>query len=124
MRVQREQRSRGRGGVIWRAVALLLVAGLAASAPGSATAGWVDAWAAQKTETSPGYFEGQQRGYYTGGGFSARWNLQNDYLWSVTAPKLKTGCGGIDAFMGGFSFLSRDSIKAGRKRRRASSERS
>ncbi len=71
-------------------------------------AGWVDDWIDQKVETSPGYFEGQKRGYYTGGGFSARWNLQNDYLWSVTPPRLKTGCGGIDAFMGGFSFMDPD----------------
>jgi len=108
MRVQGALRSKGRRGVVRQAIALLLLASLAASAPGGATAGWVDDWVAQKTETSPGYFEGQKRGYYTGGGFSARWNLQNDYLWSVTAPKLKTGCGGIDAFMGGFSFLNAD----------------
>lgn len=72
------------------------------------SAGWVDDWVDQKVETSPGYFEGQKRGYYTGGGFSARWNLQNDYIWSVTPPRLKTGCGGIDAFMGGFSFMDPD----------------
>lgn len=72
------------------------------------SAGWVDDWVDQKTVSSPGYFEGQKRGYYTGGGFSARWNLQNDYIWSVTPPRLKSGCGGIDAFMGGFSFLNAD----------------
>lgn len=71
-------------------------------------AGWVDDWLDQKTVSSPGYFEGQKRGYYNGGGFAARWNLQNDYLWSVTPPRLKSGCGGIDAFMGGFSFLNVD----------------
>lgn len=81
---------------------------LACSSSPGWSAGWVDDWIDQKVETSPGYFEGQKRGYYTGGGFSARWNLQNDYLWSVTPPRLKTGCGGIDAFMGGFSFLDPD----------------
>lgn len=81
---------------------------LIAATPGAATAGWVDDWVDQRVETSPGYFEGQKRGYYTGGGFSARWNLRNDYLWSVTPPRLKTGCGGIDAFMGGFSFMDAD----------------
>ena len=68
-------------------------------------AGWVDDWVDQKTVNAPSYFEGQKRGYYNGGGFSARWNLQNDYLMTFTPPKLKSGCGGIDAFMGGFSFL-------------------
>jgi conjugative transfer pilus assembly protein TraH len=71
-------------------------------------AGWVDDWVDQKAVSSPGYFEGQKRGYYNGGGFSARWNLQNDYLWSVTPPRVRSGCGGIDAFMGGFSFLNAD----------------
>ncbi|MDO3377160.1 conjugal transfer protein TraH [Geoalkalibacter halelectricus] len=76
--------------------------------PAPAFAGWVDDWIDQRTEIAPGYFEGQKRGYYTAGGFSARWNLQKDYLWSVSPPRLKTGCGGIDAFMGGFSFLNAD----------------
>lgn len=71
-------------------------------------AGWVDDWVDQSAMSSPGYFEGQKRGYYNGGGFSARWNLQNDYLWSVTPPRVRSGCGGIDAFMGGFSFMNAD----------------
>ncbi len=71
-------------------------------------AGWVDDWITQHTETSPGYFEGQKRGYYTAGSFSGRWQTGNDYLWTVMPPKLKSGCGGIDIFMGGFSFLDFD----------------
>ncbi len=71
-------------------------------------AGPVDDWLAQKSETAPGYFEGQKRGYFTAGSFSARWPQGNDYLMSITPPKVKSGCGGIDAFMGGFSFLNVD----------------
>ena len=74
-----------------------------------AHAGWVDDWLQQKAETSPGYFEGQKRGYYYGGSFSARWaNTSTDYLVSIQAPKLKLGCGGIDIFGGGFSYLNTD----------------
>jgi len=87
---------------------VVTVAFLLTGFPTGGWSGWVDDWVDQKVETSPDYFEGQKRGYYTGGSFSARWNLQNDYLWSVTPPRLKTGCGGIDAFMGGFSFLDPD----------------
>ncbi|MFY9270813.1 MAG: conjugal transfer protein TraH [Candidatus Manganitrophaceae bacterium] len=76
--------------------------------PISTQAGWVDDWLDQKTETSPGYFEGQKRGFVTGGGFSARWYQSNDYLATVTPPRIKSGCGGIDVFMGGFSFLNAD----------------
>ena len=54
----------------------------------------------QKTETSPGYFEGEKRGYATGGSISARWGMSNDHLFSVEAPRFKVGCGGIDLFMG------------------------
>ena len=72
-------------------------------------AGWVDDWLTQKAETSPGYFEGQKRGYYYGGSFSARWsNSSSDYLISTQAPKVKLGCGGIDIFGGGFSYLNFD----------------
>ena len=73
-----------------------------------AQAGWVDDWVTQKTESAPNRYEGQVRNYYTAGSFSARWNTRNDYLWSLSLPKIKTGCGGIDAFMGGLTFLNAD----------------
>ncbi|ORJ61310.1 conjugal transfer protein TraH [Geothermobacter hydrogeniphilus] len=84
-------------------VAVLVLTGLT-----SAHAGWVDDWVNQKTESSPGSYQGQTRNYYTAGSFSARWNTRSDYLWSMSPPKLKTGCGGIDAFMGGMTFLNTD----------------
>jgi conjugative transfer pilus assembly protein TraH len=72
----------------------------------TARAGFIDDWLQQKTETSPGYFEGEKRGYATGGSISARWGMTNDHLFSVEPPRFKVGCGGIDLFMGGFSFLN------------------
>ncbi len=87
----------------------LAVAILIALISSYAHAGWVDDWIQQKTESSPGYFEGQKRGYYYGGSFSARWaNTSTDYLFSIQAPKVKFGCGGIDIFGGGFSYLNVD----------------
>lgn len=74
----------------------------------AARAGWVDDWVTQKTETAPGYFEGQKRGYFNAGGFSARWPMKNDYLFTIEKPRIKAGCGGIDMFMGGFGFLDVD----------------
>lgn len=71
----------------------------------SAEAGFADDWLANSTTTSPSYFEGQKRGYLTAGGFNARWKTSNDYLMTVTPPRIKAGCGGIDAFWGGMSFL-------------------
>ena len=85
---------------------LALIVGFVISA--LAHAGFIDDWIQQKTESSPGYFAGQQRGYVSGGSFSARWPMKNDHLISFEPPRLKVGCGGIDAFMGGFSFLNFD----------------
>ncbi|RLF53914.1 MAG: hypothetical protein DRN37_10975 [Thermoplasmata archaeon] len=71
-------------------------------------AAWIDDWIQQKTTTNADYFEGQKRGYGTLGGFSARWSPTQDHPVSITPPKFKAGCGGIDVFMGGFSFLNAD----------------
>jgi conjugative transfer pilus assembly protein TraH len=92
-----------------RAVAIVLVLTVFISlmpASDGVTAGFIDDWLSQKTQSSPDYFEGQKRGYFSGGSFSARWKQSNDFIASFDAPKLKFGCGGIDAFMGGFSFLN------------------
>jgi len=76
--------------------------------PAISSAAWVDDWIQQRTTTSPGYFQGQQRGYYSAGGFSARWPSTADYPVTVEPPRIKGGCGGIDVFMGGYSFMNSD----------------
>jgi conjugative transfer pilus assembly protein TraH len=73
-----------------------------------AQAGWVDDWVQQSSTTNAGYFQGQQRGYYSAGSFSGRWKSTADYPVTLEAPKVKSGCGGIDVFMGGFSFMDSD----------------
>ena len=74
----------------------------------SAHAGWVDDWLQQQATTSPDYLSGQQRGYYAGGSFSGRWRSTAEYPVTVEMPRIKSGCGGIDVFMGGFSFMNTD----------------
>ncbi len=74
----------------------------------SAHAGWVDDWLEQRTMTSPDYLSGQQRGYYTAGGFSTRWPSKTAYPVTIEPPRLKAGCGGIDVFVGGFSFMNKE----------------
>jgi len=69
---------------------------------------WVDDWIDQSTVASPSYFEGQRRGYVSGGSFQARWRMTNDNLFTVQPPRIKSGCGGIDVFAGGLSFLDPD----------------
>lgn len=70
--------------------------------------GWAESWFDNVTYTSPGSFEDQTRGYVTAGGMSGRVDVHNDYLMSLTLPKVKAGCGGIDMFLGGMSFLDPD----------------
>lgn len=87
------------------ALPLLAVCGFAS--PASAQS-WAESWFDNVTYTSPGSFEDQTRGYITAGGMSGRVDVHNDYLMSVTLPKIRAGCGGIDMFLGGMSFLDPD----------------
>lgn len=66
---------------------------------------WAETWFDNVTYTSPGSFEDQTRGYLTAGGMSGRVDVHDDYLLSLSLPKVKAGCGGIDMFLGGMSFL-------------------
>jgi conjugative transfer pilus assembly protein TraH len=84
--------------------AALLIAIILTTLP--AKAGWVDDWLTQSTSSPPDYFAGQKRGYYSGGSFSARWPNTATYPLTVEPPRIKSGCGGIDIFLGGFSFLN------------------
>lgn len=95
-------------GILFKTTAVSLALSIALSPTVSWSGGWVDDWIQQKSSTSPSYYEGSKRGYYTGGSFSARWPNSNDFLVSASLPKLKSGCGGIDMFMGGFSFMNTD----------------
>lgn len=74
----------------------------------AAQAEWVDDWLQQRSVGGPDYFHGQERGYYQGGSFSTRWSNTNDYPLTVEAPRVKAGCGGIDVFLGGMSFMNAD----------------
>ena len=71
----------------------------------AASADWVGEWFDQSTTTSAGGYQNQQRGFYSAGGFQGRYRMNNDYLVTASPPRLNVGCGGIDLFLGGFSYL-------------------
>lgn len=52
-------------------------------------------------------FSDQQAGYYTGGSLSARKASMNSQLVSMHLPSARMGCGGIDLYLGGFSYISK-----------------
>lgn len=62
---------------------------------------------AQNT-TTPKVWQGQAAGYATGGGLYARTSTKDIQLVSLQLPSLNAGCGGIDMFLGSFSFISKD----------------
>ncbi|WP_334184822.1 conjugal transfer protein TraH [Novosphingobium sp.] len=82
----------------------VLLACLSLPAPAQAQS-WAESWFDNVTYSSPGSFEDQTRGYLTAGGMSGRVDVHNDYLMSMSLPKVRAGCGGIDMFLGGMSFL-------------------
>lgn len=83
---------------------LILVVFITTSTYSTAQAGWLDNWFDQHVASGPNYFEGQKRGYFTAGSFSARIPTSTDYLLSIEPPRIKAGCGGIDIFLGGIGF--------------------
>ncbi len=66
---------------------------------------WIDNWIQQATASGPNMFEGQKRGYASAGSLSMRFRNENDYLVSFAPPRFRAGCGGIDMFLGSFSYL-------------------
>lgn len=95
-----------------RKSAIVGVVVLLATFPAVARSGWVDDWLTSKQSTAPSSFQGATRGYYSGGSFQAHWKNSNDYLMTISKPRLKSGCGGIDAFAGGFGFMDTDYLVA------------
>lgn len=62
--------------------------------------------------TPGGAYQGQTAGYYTGGSVFARTPVRNYNLASIQFPSYRAGCGGIDLFTGGFSFINSDQLVA------------
>jgi Conjugative relaxosome accessory transposon protein. len=62
--------------------------------------------------TNPSITNGARRGVIYGGDFQMRNKLMNVNLVSFEPPHISAGCGGIDAFMGSFSFISKAQLVA------------
>lgn len=86
----------------------VLLAGLVCTSALStnAVAGWASDWFSQGTSSGPGTYRSQQRGFYSAGSFTGRRRMTDDYLASLSVPRIEVGCGGIDLFGGAFSFMN------------------
>lgn len=56
-------------------------------------------------------WQGQAAGYITGGSVYLRNPVKQVQLISMQVPSLNSGCGGIDAYLGAFSFISGEEIQ-------------
>ncbi|MBP9777696.1 MAG: conjugal transfer protein TraH [Rickettsiaceae bacterium] len=53
-------------------------------------------------------YASQSAGYYSGGSLYARNQIRNQQIAYINLPKISSGCGGIDMYVGGFSFITKD----------------
>ncbi len=60
--------------------------------------------------STPGVFKDQSAGYYTGGSIVARNAIQNAQIATLQMPGFRGGCGGIDAWAGGFSHIRSEEL--------------
>ncbi len=60
--------------------------------------------------STPSAYMGQEAGYYTGGSLFARSSVRDVQLMQLDMPSWRSGCGGIDIFAGGFSFIGKDQL--------------
>ena len=71
-----------------------------------AHADWFSELTSELHTNSPAAWEGQKRGYFTGGGFAVRTQASREPLLNIQPPRVNAGCGGIDVFWGSFSYLN------------------
>lgn len=61
--------------------------------------------------SSAGVYQSQARGYAVGGSFTARAPTKYISPMTIQLPNMKSGCGGIDMFFGGFQFINAEEFK-------------
>jgi hypothetical protein len=67
---------------------------------------WFDRFGNSVVTHRDSAWSSQRQGHYAAGGFSVRMAIDRTPLFTITPPRFQVGCGGIDAFWGGFSFLN------------------
>lgn len=67
---------------------------------------------AQGNVSSPGVLQGQTMNLYTGGSLFMRMPKRTYQISTITPPSWNAGCGGIDLFAGGFSFINKEQFVA------------
>ena len=90
--------------------ALVLVPQVCLADLGGEVRGMFDRLGLSGTATPAGVYEGQSRGFVTGGSVSVRLPNETIQPLSVSLPHLRSGCGGVDLFLGAISYISADDL--------------
>ncbi len=65
-------------------------------------------WGFKATTNDPGAYMAQTRGFITGGSLNLRADYEPIQLFSINPPRINAGCGGLDLYFGGLSFINKD----------------
>lgn len=65
-------------------------------------------WGFKATTNDPGAYMAQTRGFIAGGSLNIRAGYEPVQLFSINPPRIRAGCGGLDLFFGGISFINKD----------------
>lgn len=65
-----------------------------------------NSWGLASVSSPPTAFQGQTRNAYTGGSLEMRFQNQPMSLATISPPRMSVGCGGVDVYLGGFSYGS------------------
>src|SRR6185295_20074410 len=62
--------------------------------------------------TGSNAYHGQSAGFYSGGSVVTRNAVRDVQIVQIDLPSYRSGCGGIDLYAGGFSFINGDTLVA------------
>jgi conjugative transfer pilus assembly protein TraH len=69
-----------------------------------------DSFGSSANVSSADIYNGQKAGYATGGSMTVRNRVLNSKVATINLPKVDAGCGGIDLYAGGFSFINNEKL--------------
>jgi len=65
-------------------------------------------WGFKAATNDPGAYRAQTRDFITGGSLNLRADYEPTQLFSINPPRVNAGCGGLDLYFGGISFINKD----------------
>lgn len=89
-------------------LSMLLMGGPGPFISQARAADWFSKFSGSFIQNEGSIWESQKMGHYSGGGLSYRTPVDRTPFFNITPPRIEAGCGGIDAFWGGFSFMNKE----------------